>query len=97
MTGEIFSEDETSLDDVLNEKYLMILRWLKYPSLRRKGVIIDKRVIMESPREMIYEAHFNALDLELSLTLKNRDFYWLKKRLNAHRKVLTSDPNLRER
>lgn len=56
MTGEIFSEDTTTLRDVLDNEYLMIHEVAEIDELEKMGRIINKRVIVESPKTVIYEA-----------------------------------------
>ncbi len=62
MTGEIFSEDKTTLPDVLGSEFLMIHELVEMNELKKMGRTIDKRVIVESPKTMIYEAHFTAIE-----------------------------------
>jgi len=49
MTGEIFSEDTTTLDDVLGNEYLMVHELVEISELKRMGRIINKKVIVGSP------------------------------------------------
>ncbi|NIW11222.1 MAG: hypothetical protein GWN33_12220, partial [Gammaproteobacteria bacterium] len=46
MTGEIFSEDITTLRDVLGNEYLMIHELVEISELKKMGRKIDKRVIV---------------------------------------------------
>jgi hypothetical protein len=95
MTGEIFSDDPTTLDDVLGNEYLMVHELVEMSELKRMGRTIDKRVIVDSPKNVIYEAHFNAMECELNYALHKRDYYWVKFRLRQHKEsVLDNDPNL---
>ncbi|HHL41182.1 MAG TPA: hypothetical protein ENJ36_00820 [Candidatus Bathyarchaeota archaeon] len=96
MTGEIFSEDTNTIDDVLASQNLMIHEVIEISELKKKGKKIDKRVIVDSSRELIYNVHFTAMDHELDFLRRqgNTDAY--AKRLHAHYKVLTTDPNLPE-
>lgn len=95
MTGEIFSEDTTTLRDVLDNEYLMIHEVAEINELKKMGRIINKRVIVESPKTVIYEAHFRAIELELNYALFKKDYFWVKMRLKAHKdSVLENDPNL---
>ena len=54
MTGEIFSEDTNTIDDVLASQNLMIHEVIEISELKKKGKKIDKRVIVDSSRELIY-------------------------------------------
>jgi hypothetical protein len=97
MTGEIFSDDPTTLRDVLNNEYIMIHELVEISELKRMGRKIDKKVIMETPRTLVYTAHFNAIETELRYALHRRDTYWAKIRLRQHKEsVLGDDPNLPE-
>jgi hypothetical protein len=97
MTGEIFSEDTTTLNDVLGNEFLMVHELSEMSELKRMGRAIDRRVIVDSPKTVIYEAHFRAIELELEYAMFKKDYYWAKFRLRAHKEsVLEDDPNLPE-
>jgi len=97
MTGEIFSEDKTSLRDVLDSEFLMVHELVEMTELKKMGRIINKRVILESPKTMIYEAHFTAMELELNYALLKKEYAWIRTRLEAHKaSVLEDDPHLPE-
>jgi hypothetical protein len=97
MTGEIFSEDPTTLRDVLGNEYIMIHELVEISELKKMSRTIDKRVIMDSPKTTIYKAHFAAIETELSYALYKGDTYWARWRLHTHKtSVLDSDPNLPE-
>jgi len=65
--------------------------------LKKKGRIIDKKVIVDSPKTIVYEAHFKAMELELEYAMYKKDYYWAKFRLKQHKEsVLENDPNLPE-
>ena len=97
MTGEIFSEDTTTLKDVLGNEFLMVHELSEMSELKKMGRIIDKQVIVDSPKTVIYEAHFKAMELELEYALFKKDYFWVKFRLKQHKEsVLEDDPNLPE-
>ncbi len=97
MTGEIFSEDPTTLDDVLGSEYLMVHELAEMNELKKMGRTINKRVIVDSPKTAIYDAHFTAMETELEYALHKRDYFWVKIRLRHHEEsVLDDDPNLPE-
>jgi hypothetical protein len=97
MTGEIFSEDTTTLQDVLGNEFLMVHELSEMSELKKMGRIIDKQVIVDSPKTVIYEAHFKAMELELEYALFKKDYFWVKFRLKQHKEsVLEDDPNLPE-
>jgi hypothetical protein len=97
MTGEIFSEDPTTLDDVLGSEYLIVHELVEINELKRMGRTIDKRVIVDSPKTVIYDAHLTAMETELNYALNKKDYVWVKIRLRQHKEsVLDDDPNLPE-
>lgn len=97
MTGEIFSEDPTTLRDVLGNEYIMIHELVEMSELKKIGRKIDKYVIMETPKIPFYTAHFNAMETELEYALYKGDTYWIKTRLRQHKEsILEDDPNLPE-
>jgi len=97
MTGEIFSEDTTTLKDVLSNEFLMVHELSEMSELKKMGRIIDKRVIVDSPKTVIYKAHFRAMELELEYALFKKNYFWVKVRLKQHKEsVLEDDPNLPE-
>jgi len=98
MTGEIFSEDTTTLGDVLGSEYLMVHELVEINELKKMGREIDKRVVVDSPKTVIYEAHLTAMETELDYALHRKDSFWVKIRLRHHKEsVLEDDPNLPER
>jgi hypothetical protein len=97
MTAEIFSDDPTTLRDVLGNEYIMIHELVEIGTLKKTGRKIDKRVIMETPKIPFYTAHFSAMETELKYALYKGDTYWAKIRLKQHKEsVLDDDPNLPE-
>lgn len=97
MTGEIFSDDPTTLQDVLNNEYILIHELVEISELKRRGRRIDKHAIMGTPKIPFYTAHFDAMETELKYALYKRDTYWAKIRLRQHKEsVIDDDPNLPE-
>ncbi len=94
MTGVIFSEDATTLQDVLDNEYLMVHELVEISELKKMGYKITKRVIVESPREAIYKAHFFAQDFEMNYALTKKDLSWVKERFEHHKRMLYDDPDL---
>ena len=63
--------------------------------LKKMGRTIDRRVIVDSPKILIYKAHLRAMELELDYALLKKDSYWAKFRLRQHKEsVLEDDPDL---
>ena len=97
MTGDTFSEDTTTLRDVLGNEFLMIHELVELSELKKVGREISKHTVMESPKAVIYTAHFTAMEQELRYALLKKDFFWIKVRLRQHKEsVLEDDPNLPE-
>ncbi len=97
MTGEIFSEDTTTLADVLGNEYLMVHELVEINELKKMRQTIDKRVIVDSPKTVIYDAHLTAMETEFTYALFKKDYFWVKIRLRQYKEsVLDNDPNLPE-
>ncbi len=97
MTGELFSDNPTTLRDVLGNEYIMIHELVEISELKRIGRKIDKRVIMETPKIPFYTTHFDAMETELKYALYKSDTHWARIRLRQHKEsVLDDDPNLPE-
>jgi len=97
MTGEIFSDDTTTLDDVLGSEYLMIHELVEINELKKLDLTIDKQVIVNAPKTAVYDAHLTAMETELNYALHKRDYFWVKIRLKQYKEsVLDDDPNLPE-
>jgi hypothetical protein len=94
MTGEIFSDDPTTIRDVLGNEYIMIHEVAEISELKKLGRKIDKHVIMDTPRSAFYTTHFNALETELRFALYKGDTYWVKFRLKLFKESEDDDPNL---
>jgi hypothetical protein len=97
MTAPIFSDDPTTLRDVLGNDYIMIHELVEISELKKIGRKINKHTIMETPKIPFYTAHLNAMETELKYALYRHDTYWAKVRLRHHKEsVVDDDPNLPE-
>jgi hypothetical protein len=97
MMGETFSGDTTSISDVLGSEFLMAHELVEMSELKKMGIEINKRTLMESPKPTIYAAHFTAMEQELNYALLKKDISWIKTRLQQHKaSVLENDPHLSE-
>ncbi len=95
MTGEIFSDDTTTLRDVLGNEYVMIHELVEISELKKIGREIDKHVVVETPKIPFYTAHLTAMETELKYALYKGDTFWAKIRLRQHKEsVSDDDPNL---
>jgi len=96
-TGETFSGDTTTISDVLGNKFLMFHELVEMSELKKMGIKINKRTLMESPEPTIYTAHFTAMEQELNYALLRKDFSWIRTRLQQHKtSVLENDQHLPE-
>ncbi len=96
MTGEIFSDDKTTLRDVLDSEYLMVHELVEISELKKTGRSIDRCAVVDSSKTAIYEAHLFAMEFEMGYALVKGDLAWLNKRIGHHKGVLFNDPNLPE-
>lgn len=75
----------------------MVHELVEINELKKMGRTIDKRVIVDSPKTVIYDAHLTAMETELDYALYKKDYFWVKIRLKQHKEsVLDNDPNLPE-
>jgi hypothetical protein len=91
MTGETYSGDKITLLDVIGNEYLLLHEAYEISELKRLGVEIGSKTLMEASKEKIYEAHLNAMEFELDYALLLEDYYWLKHRLSHHEDVVNDD------
>ncbi|MGB9718100.1 MAG: hypothetical protein ACPL4E_06620 [Thermoproteota archaeon] len=95
LTGETFSGDTTTFKDVLGNEYLLVHELAEITELKKKGLTINKRVIVDSPKNMIYDAHLTAMEAELNYALHEKDYFWIKARLKQYgESILDTDPSL---
>jgi hypothetical protein len=74
MTDGIFSDDKTTLEDVLGNGFLMVHEVSEINDLKKMKRPIDKRVIVGSPKHVIYEVHFTVMELELKRAMFKKDY-----------------------
>jgi len=61
------------------------------------GRSVNKRVIVDSPKTIVYNAHLIALEKELNYALHKKDYPWIRTRLRQYKEsVLNGDSNLPE-
>jgi len=92
LTATSYETDSFTTRDILDNKYLLIHELIEITILKSKGYSIDKEVFKEAFPDS-YEAHLDAIDLELYIASKNEDFDWIKRRINDLRTYL-DDPLL---
>ncbi len=92
MTGETPTGDTTTLEDVLNNEFLMVHEFVEINELKKMNTPINKQTVMKFYPN-VYEAHFTALDYELTHALNKKGHEWVRKRLNNFASQL-DDPYL---
>lgn len=92
LTATKHETDSFTTREILDNKYLLIHELIEITMLKRKGYIIDKNVFKKAFPDS-YEAHLDAIDLELYIASSEGDLGWIKKRINDLRTSL-DDPLL---
>lgn len=80
MTGETPTGDIITLQDVLDNEFLMVHEVVEISELKKMGVPIDKQTVMRFYPK-VYNAHFVAIDYELTYASSKGDYGWIKRRL----------------
>lgn len=95
MTGETPTGDVITLNDVLNNEFLMVHEVVEISELKKMNVPIDKHTVMNFYPK-VYEAHFVAIDYELTHALTKREHEWFKRRFVSPQDFLSQldDPYL---
>ncbi len=83
--------DSVNPIEILTNKYYLFHELVEICFLKRWGVPIDKYTILMNPGRA-YEAHYYAIREELRLAREEKDYEWIKFRLNHIRNYL-DDPN----
>ena len=92
MTGETPTGDTTTLENVLNNEFLMVHEIVEISELKKMNTPINKQTVMKFYPN-VYEAHFTALDYELTHALNKKEYEWVRKRLKNFASQL-DDPYL---
>ncbi len=87
-----YEEDIYDIAAILSNAYLVLHEIMEVCCLKRKGIAINERTIMEH-REKVYACHLDALEEEMAYALQQEDKAWVAKRVNDLRSYL-SDPYL---
>jgi len=93
MTGETPTGDVITLNDVLDNEFLMVHEVVEISELKKKGIHISKQTVMEFYPRTTYEVHFTATEYELTYALNKKDQAWLKLRM-SHAKDWLRDKDL---
>ncbi|RLG84660.1 MAG: hypothetical protein DRO40_00505 [Thermoprotei archaeon] len=92
LTAASYEADSFTIKDILDNKYLLIHELIEITILKNKGYSINKEIFKKAFPDS-YEAHLDAIDLELHVAFKNEDFDWVRRRINDLRTYL-NDPLL---
>lgn len=93
--AESYEDDAYTAKDVLSNEYLLSHELLEIECLKRRGLKITSKVIVENP-ETVYECHLKALEEELELAFREGNLEWVEKRLKDAEGYL-GDEHLPER
>ena len=93
VTGETPTGDTITLEDILQNEYLMVHEIVEISELKKKGIPITKQTIMDLYPRTTYEVHLTATEYELTHALSKKDYAWIKLRM-AHAKNWLRDKNL---
>ena len=91
LTGDTFTGDTATIFDILEKIYYIIHEVVEICFLKKSEINIDKKTVVTSPRELIYRAHFKAIDVEFDVALKRGDYQWVCERLKIHSRHLSED------
>ncbi|MEM3546321.1 MAG: hypothetical protein QXU47_07450 [Candidatus Bathyarchaeia archaeon] len=95
-TGKTVSGDRITLEEVLRSDFLMLHEVVEISELKKKGISIDSRTIVNCQPETTYEAHLTAFEYEIQHALKKGELAYVKLRLADVREWL-DDGNLPEK
>ncbi|NHJ86952.1 MAG: hypothetical protein FK734_15930 [Asgard group archaeon] len=90
--GDAPSGDTTTLNQVLDNKWLLIHELVEINELKQLGFEISSKLLFTESSK-VFEAHLVAIDWELHFALNDSDINWISKRLDDVRNWL-KDPDL---
>ncbi|MEM2850111.1 MAG: hypothetical protein QXI36_07555 [Candidatus Bathyarchaeia archaeon] len=96
MTGETVSGDRITLKEVLHSDFLILHEVVEMSELKKKGITIDDKTVVNCHPETIYEAHFTAVKYEVKHALNKGDLAYVEMRLKHVREWL-DDENIPEK
>jgi hypothetical protein len=70
MTADKFAEDKITVFDVLESDNLMVHEVVEINEVKKNNIELNKRVLLDTPRVIIYESHILALKIELEYILQ---------------------------
>ncbi len=99
LNAPTYEEDVYDTTSILENEYLVLHEILEVCCLKRKGIAINERTILDH-REEVYTCHLEALEEEIAYAWKKGDRRWVAQRVNDLNSYLTDPylpPGLRER
>ncbi|MCE7745180.1 MAG: hypothetical protein GPJ52_08620 [Candidatus Heimdallarchaeota archaeon] len=79
--GDAPSGDTTTLEQILQSKWLLVHELVEISELKKQGYSITFDLLVSKPT-VVFQAHLIATDWELQLARKEEDYAWIRKRLN---------------
>ncbi len=79
-SGEAPSGDTTTIDDVLESKWLLVHEIIEIDQLKKMGFQISVNLLHTHPIE-VFQAHLTATKYELNFASEANDSSWVKSRL----------------
>jgi hypothetical protein len=92
LEGPTPTRDKITLEDILENRYLMVHEVVEVSELMRVGIPIGRKTITDH-QPAVYDAHLRAAEVELTLAWEEGDHAWVELRLGHAEKWLT-DPLL---
>lgn len=74
------SGDKTTLEDILNSKWLLLHELIELSEIKRRGFVISPSLLYEE-NIMINKAHQTAFEWEMKVAFQEGDYQWVKWRI----------------
>ncbi len=97
LTGENFKDSNITFRDRLGNEYLFLHSIIEISGLKDSDTEINTKTIKSTSKDVLYDAHLNAMDYELGYSLILEDYYWLKHRLAQLELDIKTDENMPEK
>ena len=96
LSGDRISNERVTLRDIIGNEYMMVHVVVEISELKRMGLDIGKKMVPDTDKEKLYEAHLKAADYEMGYAMLIEDYYWMKHRLEYLENMIENDKNLPE-
>lgn len=80
LSQRTYTKELIELDQILSNKYLLLHELVEITLLKNRGYNIVDNILVKAYPDT-YEAHLEAIDIELQVAWRNHDIDWIKKRL----------------